>query len=313
MARRANLRDLFGYVVVRLLLGVLGYLPERIAYGIGGAAGRLFFSLSERRRRIALDNLRQAMGPGRSDRDLLKMASTATGNIFKMVVDLARLARWGGNGRWVNRVDVQGILHCVPGGGRPFILISPHIGSWEVGLAAMSRTGLKISVIARQLKNPLLDKDAEMFRGSLGVEVYPRRGGMRYAVDALRRGRCLIALPDQNQRNRGIFVPFFGKLASTERSIAALAVRMDLPILTCSVVRVGKGFRFTSVANVIRAETTGDRAKDIEDLTVRMNRELERYILDHPEQYFWIHDRYRTRPPEEKAWQSQALDAAQSI
>jgi KDO2-lipid IV(A) lauroyltransferase len=306
MARKASVQDVCGYLTVRALMGLLGVLPERLAYWLVDRAGRVFFRFSKKRRRIALENLRLAMGPGPSDRSLLKIASQATANLFKTIVDLARLGRWRRTGRLDERVDTSGLRPALERGGEAgFILISPHIGSWELGLAAIPRTGLKISVITRKIQNPLIDKHIHRFRSDHGIEVYPRRGGMRHAVRALRKGRCLIALPDQNQRSRGIFVPFFGRLASTERSIASLSVRMEVPVIATSIIREGRSFRFTE-AKVIDVPRSGELAKDIEDLTVVINQAMEKLILDHPEQYFWIHDRYRTRPPEERKWMNEA-------
>lgn len=300
--RRATLLDRVVYWLVRAVFFVLGILPEWASYGFVAGLGRLFFRLSRRRQRIALHNLRQAMGPGPSDRELLALGRAATGNIFRAVIDMVKL-RQGGPAAWHGRVDDQSYRTLVqPLLGKPFIAVTPHLGSWELAVAVLAATGFKLHVIARRMDNPLLDRWLIGFRESHGLTILPRRGGIKHVVAALRRGEVVGALLDQNQRKRGIFIPVFGKLASTDRSIASFAVRWNLPVLVASAVRVGRGFRFAGDCEpLLLPERGGDRDQDTAALALRIQQAMERLILRHPEQYFWVHDRYRTRPPEERA------------
>ena len=298
--RSASLSDRIVYGLVIGVFTLLGLIPSRLAYGFVAGLGRLYFRLSRRRQQVALHNLRQAFGPVRSDQELLAIGCAATGNILRTVIDMAKLRRAGADA-WRGRVDTRSFHETIkPLFGKPFIAVTPHLGSWELAVSVLAESGFKLHVIARRLDNPLLDEWLIGFRESHGLTILPRRGGIKHVVAALRRGEVVGALLDQNQRKRGIFIPVFGKLASTDRAIASFAVRWNLPVLVACAVRVGKGFQFVGESEpVLQPEITGDRDRDTVALAVRIQQGMERLILRHPEQYFWIHDRYKTRPPEE--------------
>jgi len=129
--------------------------------------------------------------------------------------------------------------------------------------------------------------------------VHPKRGGIRSLVRALERGHVGMQVADQHQRLRGVWVPFFGQLASTERSAAVLSLRHGYPIVVGCSVRVGGGFRFKcEMLPPFTVTPTGDHEADIKRVATEVNRRFEQLILAHPEQYLWIHRRYREVPAE---------------
>jgi KDO2-lipid IV(A) lauroyltransferase len=159
-----------------------------------------------------------------------------------------------------------------------------------------------MNAIVRRVENPWLDRWIKAERSRLDVVMHPRRGGMRPVVRALRRGEAMAALLDQNQRKRGLFAPFFGRLAATDRSIAAVTSRLGIPLHVGATVRVGHGFRFRLTEfTTLRADDRVDRAVAIERLVRQINQVFEKLILAQPDQYLWMHNRYRTRPPNELA------------
>jgi KDO2-lipid IV(A) lauroyltransferase len=130
-----------------------------------------------------------------------------------------------------------------------------------------------------------------------GLVIHPRRGGVRDLARALAAGEVGLQAVDQNQRLRGVFVPFFGELASCERAAVSLALRFGYPIVVGAALRVGGGFRFRFVLHgPFRLNVTGDRAADLRAGVLRVNQEIERLVRMAPDQYLWIHDRYRTQP-----------------
>ena len=155
-------------------------------------------------------------------------------------------------------------------------------------------------LIGRVPKNPLTAEFLRQYRERSGLIVHPRRGGIRPVARALARGKVALQVIDQNQRLRGVFVPFFGRIASTERGAATLAVRRGYPVLVGVACRLDGRYRFRiEVAAVLRAEPTGDLERDVAEMARRVNEALEELVRRHPEQYLWIHNRYRTRPPDE--------------
>lgn len=292
---RATLLQRIEYLAMRGAMAFAARLPEVLGYGLAGALGGLFVRLSARRRRYALRLLRNAF-PGESDAKLLRFARQGTGNLLKVSLDVARLARFVDSGRLAERVDIRGYREL--GLEPPWIGVTGHLGSWECGAAAAAILGHQVHVTARLMKNPLAQRWLKASRRRAGVVVHDRRGGIRGLARALQERCIAMQVVDQNQRLRGVFAPFFGELASCERAAATLALRKGYPIAVGASVRIGNGFRFRiDCETVLRPAPTGDHEADVLALVTAINRALEVLIRRHPEQYLWIHDRYRTRPP----------------
>ena len=291
MTERVRWQDRVVYAVARTGLFLVNALPERLAYGIAGGFGRVYFRFSKRRQRCALKILRNAYPNGRSDEELLRLASLGTANLFKVAVDMVRLIPWVDSGRLAERYDF-GEMNNFPE--PPFVGVTAHVGSWEVGAIATAMLRGEAHLIARGFRNPLLHDLILSSRQRAGVIVHPKRGGMRPVVRALAEGHLAMQAGDQRQRQRGVMVPFFGEVASTDRSAAVLALRKGYPIAIAGAERIGPGFRFRGMlVDTIHVTPTGDHEADIERVTAEVNRGLERLILRRPEQYLWIHDRYR--------------------
>lgn len=294
MGGRVRLRDRVVYRIGRATLWLLAIVPEGIAYGSLGALGRLYFRFSKRRQAYALRFLRNAF-PDRPDSELLDLARRSTANLFKVPLDMARATRLMDTGRLRELIDVSDVERKKPP--PPFIGLSCHLGSWEMAAVGMAMMYGGAHLVGRLFKNPLLTRFIVANRAKAGLHMHARRGGIRGLARALREGHVGLQVVDQNQRLRGVFVPFFGELASTERAAVTLALRHGYPLLVGRCERVGRGFRFrVLVDEPFVPESTGDHAADVLRAAAEVNRRLEGHILACPEQYLWIHDRYRTRP-----------------
>lgn len=283
---------------LRLLLGALARAPEGPAYSLALGAGRLFWLASPSRRRRAMENLRLALG----EKATLAQARESFSSLMKVALDFVRLPRVlekGDLSRFVDFSEFDPYLEEAGPGG--VIFVTGHLGSWEVGGVALARKRGALHVIARRVENPYLDRLVFQGRARAGLVVHPRRGGMRPLVRALKEGRDVGVLLDQNQRKRGIFVPVFGKPASTDRSAAALVFRLARPVVVGFALREGRTFRFRMVPGGLLRPTEEEREKkDLEGFTERIVTAMEGVILRFPEQYLWLHNRYRTRPPGEE-------------
>jgi len=287
------------YALVRFAMFALRYLPESLAYGGMSMLGQLSFLCSRRRQGYALKFLRQAYPDQKTDKELLVLARRATGNFLKVSMDMLRVHRVLREGSLPRHVeDLDSIRESMPSG--PALVVSGHLGSWEVGAISVAHAHDEAHVVARAFKNPLLQDFLENSRRAAGLHVHSRRGGIRGLARALKNGAVGIQAVDQNQRLRGVFVPFFGKIASTERAAATLALRKGYPVVVAFCPRVGRGFKFRfEVAKVIhppRAANSGDISEGVKQLVLEINKVLESGIRRFPEQYLWIHDRYRTQP-----------------
>lgn len=282
------------YYAARAAIGIAVRLPERVAYGLFGLAARAFFFCARSRRRVALRTLRNAF-PDLDDRARLRYARLGTVSAFKVVLDWMYTLRYGARGRDLREfIDISGVEAVRPDGG--FLAVTGHLGSWEMGAAGMALLDGEVHVIGRALKNPKMRRFVEANRRAAGLFVHPRRGGVRPVARALREGKIVLMAVDQNQRQRGVFVPFFGELAATERSTVTLAMRYQIPVVVGRMERIGPGFRFKIVVDPPYTIPGTATDEEVADAAAEVNRRLERHILACPEQYLWIHNRYKTRP-----------------
>jgi KDO2-lipid IV(A) lauroyltransferase len=155
-------------------------------------------------------------------------------------------------------------------------------------------------VVARALDSPALGVWADRLRGRAGVEVVDKRDAVRPVLEALRRGRLVGVLLDQNaSRREGVFVPFFGRLASTSRAIAVLALRTETPVVPAFTQRVAGGRHRITIQPALALPRAADAAA-IEAVTARCTEIIEAAVRATPEQWLWMHDRWRTRPAAER-------------
>jgi KDO2-lipid IV(A) lauroyltransferase len=155
-------------------------------------------------------------------------------------------------------------------------------------------------VVARALDSASLGAWADRLRHAAGVEVVDKRQALRPVLAALRRGRLVGVLLDQNTaRREGVFVPFFGRLASTSRSVALLAVRTSTPVVPAFTRRVAPGRHLITIYPAL-AVPEGKDDDAVLALTARCTEAIENAVRANPEQWLWAHDRWRTRPPSER-------------
>ncbi|MEO6597415.1 MAG: hypothetical protein ABIP94_21950 [Planctomycetota bacterium] len=292
--------DRLVYWLARAAIGAAARVPQWLGYGAADLLGRLFFRWDGRRRGYALHLLRNAY-PERSTRELLRLGSRATGNLFKVPLDMARVTRLlARGGRIASVLDYSGAERHLPSR-PPFIGLTAHLGNWEMAALGLAQRFGGAHAIGRATKNPLVERWLLGNREGGGLRMHARRGGIKGLADALLAGRVALQVVDQNQRLRGVFAPFFGEIASCERSAISLALRHGYPIVVGVALRRGRGFRFDLVAaDTFVLARTGDQERDLYDGVLRVNQALERLVRRAPDQYLWIHDRYRTKPSREQ-------------
>lgn len=295
--QKIRIRDRVVYIAARAAIGLTARVPQWLGYRAAALLGRIWFRLDGRRRRYARKFLGEAY-PDLSEREVMRLGSAATASLFKVPLDMARLTRLLARGGDLSEVvDFRAIEREVEGVARPYFALSGHLGGWEVAAAAMGALAGEAHGIARITKNPLLNGWLARTRGAVGLNIYPRRGGFRDLARAMAQGGVGLQVVDQNQRLRGVFAPFFGRIASCERAAASLAIRRGYPLVFTAAIRKGVGFRFEMIAEPsFVPERTGDKAADLYRAVVQINERLERMIRRAPDQYVWIHDRYRTQP-----------------
>jgi KDO2-lipid IV(A) lauroyltransferase len=197
------------------------------------------------------------------------------------------------------RIELEGVesLESVMRAHGRALLLTGHLGNWELLSVAHRLTPYPLAVVARPLDAVWLDMLARTLREKTGVELIDKRDALRPVLAALRRGRLVGILLDQNAaRGEAVFVPFFGVAASTSRSMAVLSLRTNTPVVPVFIRREAGGRHRVSIEPALAAPAAVDRETAVRGLTELCTARVEAAIRRAPEQWFWMHNRWRTRP-----------------
>jgi Kdo2-lipid IVA lauroyltransferase/acyltransferase len=280
-----------------LLVGwVPAHLPPALGLAVGRRIGDALWCLLPRRRRVALDNIRRSLGRGMTPEEIRHLGRRSFQHVGMNLVEACRYFLRPID-VMLSRVRVEGAEHLrsAAAQGRGVLILTAHYGNWELLAAAHGLTGLPLSIVIRPLDHPVLDDLAARFRRRSGAELIVKHLAVREVLQALRRGRMVGILLDQNAtRAEGVFVPFFGIPASTSKGLAVLALRTGAPVVPVFLRREPDGHHCMDVSPPLVPPPDGDT----EAYTATFNRAIEAAIRRAPEQWLWMHARWRTRPRE---------------
>ncbi|MFQ5883435.1 MAG: lysophospholipid acyltransferase family protein [Candidatus Methylomirabilales bacterium] len=288
--------DLATYAVVLGVAIPVAYLPLWMSYPLGEALGRLAFLVDRRHRRVALENLRLAFGNGRSPDEIAAMARAHFRSLGQTFVDVCRLVRLTPQ-RLRDVIEIEGLEVLEPprARGQGVLYVTAHFGPWEY-LPAVSThlADQPLTIVVRPLDNPYLDRFVNAVRNRFGSWVVEKREAMGVVLDVLRQGGKVGVLIDQHvSRRKGVFVNFFGHPACTTSAPALLALRSGAAVIPVVVAREGRGRFRLLLGKEISPPRTGTVREDVAALTAAMTAALEDLIRHCPEQWFWIHRRWK--------------------
>ena len=283
-------------VLFRALLRVLRVVPWRLAGAWGAALGGLGYHLTARYRAVADANLRHAYGDalsererqalirrvfqsfGRSLMEFLKAPSMSTAQIKKIV-----------------RADSYATVEGVLARGKGMILLAAHFGNWELLARRAALEGYEFAVVARQSHDPEFNKITDGIRANGGYTVLPRGDSPRAILKRLRANGIVAILPDQ--KSEDVFVPFFGRLAGTVAGPAVLSLKTGAGIVPMFCPRQPDGTYRVEILPEIDTTPTGDADADIHRIMADVTRVIEEVVRRYPDQWLWLHDRWRVPPP----------------
>ena len=299
------------YVALRVVIAVCSAVPAVVADRAGALLGWVVARVGRPRWGVVMRQLRIGF-PDAGEGWLRRVGRRCYAHLGAEVVAMFRLAGAGGREiRARTRVSGLEVLQAAAAEGRGVVLVSGHLGNWEVGAAGLVARGFPMDIVAARQRNRLFDRYLTRSRERLGMKVISRGEARRGVLAALKAGRAVGIMGDQDARRAGVFVDFFGMPASTARGPAVLAMRAGAVMATFYTVRL-PGWRpryqiyLEALGGGGGAEGGGGaggggRVAEVAALTQAFTRRLEERVREFPEQYFWLHRRWKTPPPGEKA------------
>jgi KDO2-lipid IV(A) lauroyltransferase len=296
--RRGLARTWIEYIVAWTILKVVSLAPRALALRAGRAVGSFACAVLPHLRRHAEINLRLAF-PDLDDRERRRIRRGVFRNLGRLLGEISQFPR-------LNRENISSIVVYeglenylnAAAEGRGVILLTGHIGAWELSVYAHSIYGHPMSFLARRVDNPLVERLAESYRARYGNRSIDKRGSVREVLKTLKSGGVVGILADLNtSREEGVFCDFFGLKACTTAGVATLALRTGAVVLPGYLIWDEKArihrLHFEAPVETIN---TGNQKEDVIANTARYAKVLESIIRRHPDQWLWIHRRWRTRP-----------------
>jgi len=288
--------------ILKITAFLLGHLPLSITALSSRLFGLLGYRLDKKHREIAKDNLRRAFGADISDAELTRLTKKIFQNLAATFLEFMRTP-WLTAGKLDGCVECDGMenLQAALRKGKGVIFITAHFGNWELMAAYYGLKGLPVDIVARELDNPAFEEFVKWTRERSGNRIVSKSRAMRRLLKTLASNGIAGILLDQNVAAvEGVFVDFFGTLACTNKGPAMLAAISNAAIVPTFILREGRKHRII-IGKEVERVNTGDKDHDALVNTARMTKVIEDIIRKHPEQWFWVHRRWKTRPPEESA------------
>ena len=286
------------YAAIRGAVAAMERLSFRRAGAIGERIGRFGYRPLGIRRSVVERQLSAAF-PHLDSGEIERIARAAYANLGRTSVETAILPSYSPQQiiELFQEVNGWSIVEDLVSRDRGLIVVTGHLGNWELGGAYLAARGLPVDAVARHMANPLFDRYLTATRQRIGMSVVHDEDAVRRVPRALRAGRAVAFLVDQGAVGlASTWVPFFGRYAKTPRGPAVFALRLGTPIVFGAAVRLPSG-GFQLNFEHVESRDTGDREADVDRIVAGYTAVLERWIRRAPEQYFWHHRRWKHQRP----------------
>jgi len=288
------------YAAIRLWALVIGCFPIDANLATARWLGRLWWWLIPRHRDRALDNLRRSLGDRYSETELRRIARASMEHFVELYsVEFLLTPRLINPWSWSRYVELGNLGRALREllSDHGVIMLTGHFGNYELLGATLCRLGLPLVAIMRPLDNPLVNAFLVASRERTGLRLLYKKGASAAAADVLASGGTLCFIADQDAGRKGLYVDFFGRKASTYKSIGLLAMQQRVPIIVGTATRTGRGFRYRiDVERIIQPSEWENRIDPLLWITQEFTHALENAIRRAPEQYLWVHRRWKHQP-----------------
>jgi KDO2-lipid IV(A) lauroyltransferase len=300
--KRSGGADYLVYIVVRVVVCAVQALSFGVACELAHYMAWLIYQIDKRHRLVALDNLRHAFPDRYTDGELDVLVRKVYRHFCLMLAEILFLPRLVHHANWRrvlhfrSKAEANRMVELWISG-RPVLMATGHFGNWEVSSYILGLLGLEFHGIARPLDNPYLDAWMRRFREAQGQRILAKKGDFDQIQSVLAKGGVLGTLADQDAGQRGLFVNFFNRPASTHKAVALLALEHNVPIAVIAAARLHRPLEYLGLLeDIIDPEEYAGRPDAAKAITQRFTSGLENMVRRYPEQYFWLHRRWKHQP-----------------
>lgn len=290
------------YLLTRLIGFFAKIIPQRLAYAIGDKIGDLFFYVIRTRKNVALNNLTQCFGSEKSEKEIKKILLRHYRHLGRVLMEFARLPLLKRH-TILEQIPIKNIeyLREFLSQDRGMFVMSGHFGNWEYMAAAIANVGPQLYCIFKEQKNLAVDNVIKQFRINVGLIPFKVRGeAAKGILKVLREKGVVLIVNDQDAGRKGEMIDFLGTPASTSRGPALIAIKHRVPVIMAFGVRERDGFIQVHLERFPDIENFSNDDQGVRQFLIEYNTIVEKYIRKYPEQWFWMHRRWKTQKQEVK-------------
>ena len=294
--------DWLVYVALRLLMIVLYMFDVETILNFACFLGRLLWKHYHRGRKRALDNL-HASFPEKSEEWCRQTGRRSFEHIAMLPIDVLFTPRLVKKHNWRDYSRFKSVERAkwLMKEGKGVLMITGHYSNFEIIGYMLSLFGFNIYSIARPLDDKFINNYLYSGRKRVGQNIIDKKGAAELMTQLIASGATLCFIADQDAGRKGIFVDFFGRKASTYKSIGLLAITNNVPIVVGYNRRVGNRFYFDfGVNRIITPDEWADKEDPLQWITAEYTSAIEKFIREDPTQYWWLHRRWKTRPKDKQ-------------
>lgn len=285
------------YGITAKLIGLcVSHLPRSVALVLGGWLGMLAYYFASEQRTLSYKHIHQSLDLS-NEHQVKGIAKNCFVNLGKTVVEFMQFPRM--DGEMIRKyIKFQGVEHVenAIAQGQGAILITGHFGNWELLAASISAVIAPVTPIVREVRSPRLNKMVNSFRQRAGYSTIDRDTGIRQALRCIRQNGLLGIVADVDTTVNGVFVDFFGQPAYTPYSPVAFALKTGAPIIPTFIVRQPDNTHLVIIEPPLKLESRDQKEQELIVNTQNFTKIIESYIRKYPEQWIWMHRRWKTQP-----------------
>ena len=287
----------FEYLLTRLVGFFAKLVPLKLAHFIGDRLGDLFFFVIKTRKNVALKNLHASFGDEKNNRELKAIVHRNYRHFGRVLMEFARIPLLK-RATILDQIPIHNIRLVTEAisQGKGLMILSGHFGNWEYMAAALANVGTDLYCVFKEQKNLAVDNIIKQVRMSVGLRPFKTKGGAAKGIlKALKEKKAVLILDDQDAGRKGEMIEFFSRPASTARGPALIAIKHRVPVIMAFGVREPDGLIRIHLEKFPKTDKFAESDEGVKQFLMQYNKILEQYIRKYPEQWFWLHRRWKTQ------------------